>query len=335
MTILQVKQAIQKHIIGRTKRINSGEKQYVAVNDFDRKIVNLLDDTRCVHFNLGNIDDFPEDMESIMQSKLNGNKQLSDIKLPFPITLINVTANDQQGTTSSNFLLVETNIIKDIFPNLNVFQYVDENKEVELAPYMVLMCSNLKRGYMESLDYTDSNRLKESLKLLIKILDLQDVSVPDGFIAALLKYNNEVRIWRNLCFEENSSIMVDKHNLNKDASASIKMSLFFLGLLDCKNVIIKNKTYNKTKKVGTRRHLDYSEIYIRVPGNKVIVDEEGNEHKEFPFTEREKFGITSQKRGHFKTFTEDKPLFGKYSGTWWWSPQFQSPKKSYNVLMDK
>jgi hypothetical protein len=26
-------------------------------------------------------------------------------------------------------------------------------------------------------------------------------------------------------------------------------------------------------------------------------------------------------RGHFKTYTDDKPLFGKQTGTWWWGWQ--------------
>ena len=28
-------------------------------------------------------------------------------------------------------------------------------------------------------------------------------------------------------------------------------------------------------------------------------------------------------RGHFKTFSEEAPLFGKFTGTYWWEPQLR------------
>ena len=43
-------------------------------------------------------------------------------------------------------------------------------------------------------------------------------------------------------------------------------------------------------------------------------------------------------RGHYKTYTEDKPLFGRYTGTFWWEAQFRGNKKkglvnkNYRVL---
>lgn len=43
-------------------------------------------------------------------------------------------------------------------------------------------------------------------------------------------------------------------------------------------------------------------------------------------------------RGHYKTYTEDKPLFGRYTGTFWWEAQFRGNKKkglvnkNYQVL---
>ncbi len=42
-------------------------------------------------------------------------------------------------------------------------------------------------------------------------------------------------------------------------------------------------------------------------------------------------------RGHFKTYTEDSPLFGRYTGRFWWQPQVRGEKqkgivqKDYNV----
>ena len=39
-------------------------------------------------------------------------------------------------------------------------------------------------------------------------------------------------------------------------------------------------------------------------------------------------------RGHFKTFTEDAPLFGRHSGTFWWTQQVRGVKESGTILKD-
>lgn len=39
-------------------------------------------------------------------------------------------------------------------------------------------------------------------------------------------------------------------------------------------------------------------------------------------------------RGHFKSFTEDKPLFGRFTGRYWWQPQVRGDKKKGIVNKD-
>ncbi len=39
-------------------------------------------------------------------------------------------------------------------------------------------------------------------------------------------------------------------------------------------------------------------------------------------------------RGHFKTYTEDAPLFGKYAGTFWWQPQARGKKENGTIIKD-
>jgi hypothetical protein len=36
-------------------------------------------------------------------------------------------------------------------------------------------------------------------------------------------------------------------------------------------------------------------------------------------------------RGHFKTFTPEKPLLGKYSGTWWWQPSVRGTAPRFSI----
>lgn len=37
-------------------------------------------------------------------------------------------------------------------------------------------------------------------------------------------------------------------------------------------------------------------------------------------------------RGHFKNYTEDRPLFGKYTGRYWWNPQWRGLEKIGKVV---
>ncbi len=39
-------------------------------------------------------------------------------------------------------------------------------------------------------------------------------------------------------------------------------------------------------------------------------------------------------RGHFKTYTEDAPLLGKYVGTWWWQAQVRGSRSTGTVTKD-
>lgn len=36
-------------------------------------------------------------------------------------------------------------------------------------------------------------------------------------------------------------------------------------------------------------------------------------------------------RGHFKTYTEEKPLFGSITGTYWWANQVRGSKERGEV----
>jgi hypothetical protein len=39
-------------------------------------------------------------------------------------------------------------------------------------------------------------------------------------------------------------------------------------------------------------------------------------------------------RGHFKHYSDDKPLFGKYSGSYWWQPSVRGRNKSGEIVKD-
>jgi hypothetical protein len=45
-------------------------------------------------------------------------------------------------------------------------------------------------------------------------------------------------------------------------------------------------------------------------------------------------------RGHFKHYSDEAPLFGKYTGWWWWTPQLRGSvhhgivDKNYRIAAD-
>jgi hypothetical protein len=105
---------------------------------------------------------------------------------------------------------------------------------------------------------------------------------------------------------------------------------YFLKLLSCKNIIVREEYLGKRNGKKHLPMLEYHTLHIQVPGKKYIY--ENKEYESIPFHEKEKFGMVGQKRGHFKTYTEDKPLFGRHVGTWWWSPIFDIKRKhDYSV----
>jgi hypothetical protein len=89
-----------------------------------------------------------------------------------------------------------------------------------------------------------------------------------------------------------------------------------MNFLHCKNCHIVEQripiSHNKSKR---RRERGYTERYhvLQIETMKKVFAEEGN---------AEKTGIKQALhicRGHFKTYTAEKPLLGKISGTFWWA----------------
>jgi hypothetical protein len=125
------------------------------------------------------------------------------------------------------------------------------------------------------------------------------------------------------------------------AEQAIEMFGRLLTLLTCKNIgqqkvttIIAAKDIRPRKRGShlkrRKKEIDYHILTLKLPNH---VQKEYNLPEEVPFSQRNSIGGNSfMKRGHFKTFTEERPLFGKYTGTWWWEPAFAHKRdKGYNI----
>jgi len=105
----------------------------------------------------------------------------------------------------------------------------------------------------------------------------------------------------------------------------------FLMLLNCKNVgsTIINPSPNlnkKRKKFGKQELFSYKILKLELPGEKkksIVTEKEAMTHYRLHFC-----------RGHFKTYTKEKPLLGHGVGRYWFSATLRGQNKDGFVMKD-
>lgn len=105
-------------------------------------------------------------------------------------------------------------------------------------------------------------------------------------------------------------------------------------VLNAKNIITKCKVPPEklNKKRVKHKHTPYDKYHILeivrgIPKHKYY----GEVSWDYQSPEGAAFHWC---RGHFKTYTEDAPLFGKYTGTFWWQPQARGKKECGVITKD-
>jgi len=104
----------------------------------------------------------------------------------------------------------------------------------------------------------------------------------------------------------------------------------FLKLINCKNIEADTiepapKLNKKRLKKGKKPFLSYKVLTLKLPSK-------GNMGTSIACT-----GVKQRMhvcRGHYKTYTESKPLMGKITGTFWWQPSIRGSKKSGAITKD-
>jgi hypothetical protein len=110
---------------------------------------------------------------------------------------------------------------------------------------------------------------------------------------------------------------------------AMKLVNYFLMLLNCKNITtIDNpppeKLNKKRSKSGKCPLFTYKTLVIKPTGKKqASQDAQGLWENRVHLC-----------RGHFKTYTEENPLFGKFTGRYWWQPSVRGNKKKGVVMKD-
>lgn len=115
------------------------------------------------------------------------------------------------------------------------------------------------------------------------------------------------------------------------ARSRVSHAVFILNVLNCRNVqlapVDPPERLNRARaKKG--KHPLYRYHILTVDLNKV--------QKAVCSTSQRQFGIMPVHlcRGHFKEYTEDKPLFGRVTGRFWWQPYARGNAKNGIVMKD-
>lgn len=118
----------------------------------------------------------------------------------------------------------------------------------------------------------------------------------------------------------------------REASSIFWPAFLALELMNCRNVTIEDagrlNVRRRSSKAKRRRAPHYRFSTIVLPGmnsrNTTPADRKTNSEAV----------ALHRVRGHFKTFTDDRPLFGKHTGTYWWGWQVRGSQDSGVVVSD-
>lgn len=153
----------------------------------------------------------------------------------------------------------------------------------------------------------------------------------------LLTTNNFVftdNTWLDYGSYRSLSELEELKTSNKDEQNRLYLQTFILpaiisqALLNCKNVSTDShefpnrRSIQHYKRIGKPYFEKYYTLKLTVPGSKK--KREGKEDIESDGYTRA-FHIC---RGHFKIYTDANPLFGKYTGTYWWNSQVRGDIKT-------
>ena len=115
----------------------------------------------------------------------------------------------------------------------------------------------------------------------------------------------------------------------QEANRELTVINMFLDLLTCKNIDTIDheppaKLNKSRKKKGKCPIFTYKTLVIKPTSKKQ--------------KEQEAQGLWNNRihlcRGHFKEYTEEKPLFGKFTGRYWWQPSVRGKNKKGVVMKD-
>lgn len=187
---------------------------------------------------------------------------------------------------------------------VEMIMLTEKNGEVESLPWSFFFCFN-SEGVIAS--DSDGDFLYETRE-----------AVPDKFVSLV----QSDPMWQ----------------ISKEQTLALAMPIFYtFAFMHCKNVKVEPQPESRQVRRQAQRNEREGKPVLRyhvlnIEPMKHILATEGRSGE---------VGIKKALnicRGHFKTYTEDRPLFGKFTGEWWWeahkrgSSSVGEVTKDYNVL---
>jgi hypothetical protein len=118
--------------------------------------------------------------------------------------------------------------------------------------------------------------------------------------------------------------------LKSDIVLNLEMIERSIKLLNCKNITTEKippseRLNKKRRKAGKQELFAYHVLDVVIPSKKRGYHES---------TEPLSHNRVHLCRGHFKEYTAEHPLFGKYTGLYWWQPHVRGQNKNGIVMKD-
>lgn len=109
----------------------------------------------------------------------------------------------------------------------------------------------------------------------------------------------------------------------------VTVALFVVNLMNCKNVIVEEQPLSKREKRMEEKHnkpaFRYHLLKVRSARHVYDLDIGGGKRDDYS---------THICRGHFKTYTDEAPLMGRFVGTYWWDAHVRGRDKAHVVDKD-
>ena len=147
-------------------------------------------------------------------------------------------------------------------------------------------------------------------------------------------------VFRNKNFNDTIFTFKAEDMAKSAAEEATGLAVFAINLMNCKNIkyipvdpneALSRQVKRQMKRRNEEPYLTYEILEIQpIKPRTVKLTDEPNEKTDMRL---------HTVRGHFKTFTEDRPLFGKLTGTYWWgdcvkgNPELGAIDKDYRLLL--
>ena len=142
-----------------------------------------------------------------------------------------------------------------------------------------------------------------------------------------------------LCFQTDNEALPTTYGVEGSTKAvftAISGLLYCIGLMNCRNIdtvtVMPPKGLSKKfKKRSGRPLLKYRVITVEQSDSGRVKTIRGRKHQDDRMIAESEMPQHIV-RGHFKTYSRDRPLFGKYSGTWWWHHATKGTKEHGEIV---